>query len=492
MSGRPPRAGDRVSEYVLDERLGSGGYGEVWKAFHAHLPDVVVAVKIPTDPGWIDQLKREGALLHRLGGPHVVEVRGLDPSADPPYLVMEYVDGKSLRQLLSERRRLPPADALAVFRQALLALDGAHRAGVVHRDVKPENILLTASGDVKLSDFGLGRCVDASGSALLQSVAGGASAQAVAGTLRYMSPEQRAGEAVDARTDLYSLGLVLFEMLVGDTPQGAELPRDVDPGLPPWTDRVVSRCYSRLEKRYASAAEALAELDRLAPPAPAASGGDAREGGAPGAGTAAPPAPAARPPAEPAARVPPPRDGMGVAAVFVLVLAFLAAAGIAVLALRASAARRAAVEAVVREESQAVLLRSLAALRAAYRAQDWARVWDGLSARARSRVAEEAGYAPRDPAWQAAGPKVLADAMDGIALDDPPGALRALTRCPEGWPVSFEPAGRDRARLVCARAATEWILESGRWKLDGPEEPLPAERRPGRGPGQAAIPGKGK
>jgi hypothetical protein len=489
--GRTPRAGDRVSEYVLDERIGSGGCGEVWKAFHAHLPDVVAAVKIPTEPGWLDQLEREGALLHRLRGPHIVEVRGLDPRADPPYLVMEYVDGKSLRQVLAERRPIPPEDAAEIYRQALAALDAAHRAGVVHRDVKPENILIDAAGTVKLTDFGLGRCVDARGSELLQSVAGGPSTRAVAGTIRYMSPEQRAGLAVDARTDLYSLGLVLFEMLVGDTPQGAELPRDIRPALPAWADAVVSRCYTRLEKRYASAAEALEDIDRLvpraaAPAVPAPDGpsgggkGEGEKGGREDAGSGR----LARllgPDSADAMRPPPPGGGRAPAIVAVFVLVALFAVGFFVLVARTSKMKTEAKAAAVRAETTSNLAHARDALRLAYRDRNWSFVWGRLSERVRARLAEDYGYKGGDVVLHLDDGSILEKMMREVRPDDPPAALRALVQWPQGSPVTLQETGKDRITLFGGKASMDWVLESGTWKFDGPIESFPAGRGGGNG-----------
>ena len=120
MTAKKPSKGDRVAEYILEERLGAGGFGEVWKAVHAFLPEEVVAVKIPTNPEFIDNLRREGALLHALQGKHIVAIKGLDPYGTPPYLTMEYVAGKSLRQVLEEMKSLPLDDAVEIFQHTVL------------------------------------------------------------------------------------------------------------------------------------------------------------------------------------------------------------------------------------------------------------------------------------------------------------------------------------------------------------------------------------
>jgi len=276
-----PSANQRISEYVLEERIGKGAFGEVWRARHHVWADQLVAIKIPTDPQYIRNLQREGAAIHGLTHPNIVAARGFDPYADPPYLVMEYVPGTSLRPLI-EQRQLTPDDAVAVLRQVLAGLAHAHAHGVVHRDIKPENILIherarsegySAEGTVKVTDFGLGK---AATMAQTESIAfstsmAAAEARRIVGTLDYMAPEQRAGEPVDGRADLYACGVILCEMLTGQRPAGTDLPSDLNPASPRQLDEVFRRSYARLEKRYASAAEFLEHLENLGvqpPPLP--------------------------------------------------------------------------------------------------------------------------------------------------------------------------------------------------------------------------------
>jgi serine/threonine protein kinase len=276
-----PSANQRISEYVLEERIGKGAFGEVWRARHHVWADQLVAIKIPTDPQYIRNLQREGAAIHGLTHPNIVAARGFDPYADPPYLVMEYVPGTSLRPLI-EQRQLTPDDAVAVLRQVLAGLAHAHAHGVVHRDIKPENILIherarsegySAQGTVKVTDFGLGK---AATMAQTESIAfstsmAAAEARRIVGTLDYMAPEQRAGEPVDGRADLYACGVILCEMLTGQRPAGTDLPSDLNPASPRQLDEVFRRSYARLEKRYASAAEFLEHLENLGvqpPPLP--------------------------------------------------------------------------------------------------------------------------------------------------------------------------------------------------------------------------------
>jgi serine/threonine protein kinase len=257
---REMKTGDRISEYVLEERIGQGTFGEVWRARH-HVFNERVAIKVPTDSEFIRNLQSEGVIQHEVVSEHIVRSKGLDPWHDPPYLVMEYVAGPSLRGLLREKRALDVPTAVDYARQILEALSAAHAKGVVHRDLKPENVLIGPGGVVKVADFGLGRALATTTASImmsgsLESVSG----KSISGTLEYMSPEQRAGQDADARTDLYALGVMLFEMLTGERPSGSEMPSELAPAAPAALDEVYRRCYARLEKRYATAGEALAAL----------------------------------------------------------------------------------------------------------------------------------------------------------------------------------------------------------------------------------------
>jgi serine/threonine protein kinase len=263
------KAGLRVSEYVLEEPLGSGTFGEVWRARHHVWSSEVVAVKLPTEPQYVRYLQREGIVVHGLRHENIVRVLGLDPYADTPYLVMELVDGPSLRQVIDAHRQgLPLGVVEHVLRGVLNGLVVAHEAGVLHRDMKPGNVLLHLTGrpatelraaDVKLSDFGLGVSTGDTLRSLAQSASLARDDQLV-GTLAYMAPEVRDGaQAPDARSDLYAVGVMLFEMLTGERPAGAELPSTVRPEAGP-LDEVFRRLYARHERRYESARAVLADL----------------------------------------------------------------------------------------------------------------------------------------------------------------------------------------------------------------------------------------
>ncbi|MEZ0266820.1 MAG: serine/threonine-protein kinase [Phycisphaerae bacterium] len=277
-----PAPNQRVSEYILVEKIGAGSFGEVWKAHHHVWTDRLVAIKIPIDPQYVRNLQREGAAIHGLHHPNIVRALGFDPYADPPYLAMEYVPGSSLRPLI-KRREISPAQTVDLMKQVLRGLGYAHDQGMVHRDVKPENILIHeqcgsdgygGEGCVKVTDFGLGKAATSTavGSILYSASVHGAGAAEIAGTLDYMAPEQRGGGEIDKRADLYACGVVLYELLTGERPAGTDLPSDINPKSPKWLDEVFKRSYSRLDKRYASAQEFIAALEAGAggrlPPVP--------------------------------------------------------------------------------------------------------------------------------------------------------------------------------------------------------------------------------
>jgi len=242
-----PQSDQRVGEYVLEQPLGKGTFGEVWRARHHVWAEQRVAVKIPTDPAYLRNLQHEGVAVQGLVHPNIVRAIGFDPYADPPYLITEYIPGQSLRSTMVEQK-LSVDDAVAVMQQVLTGLRHAHAAGIVHRDVKPENILvheraasegLSTEGVVKITDFGLGK---AANDIAVTSIAYSASlnspeAKEIAGTLDYMAPEQRSGGTVDGRADLYACGVVLYELLTGERPAGTDVPSDVNSSASTFGDK---------------------------------------------------------------------------------------------------------------------------------------------------------------------------------------------------------------------------------------------------------------
>jgi len=264
--------GQRVSEYVLDRKLGAGAFGEVWLGHHHIWTDQEVAIKIPIDPLYLRNLQHEGAAVHGLVHPNIVRAIGFDPYATVPYLAMEYVPGTSLRPLV--KQNLGVSDIIAIMRCVLAGLHYAHARGIVHRDIKPENVLIhsrsttegfAAEGAVKVTDFGLGQATNktAAGSILLSQEMDAAGKNAIAGTLDYMAPEQRTGAPVDVRADVYACGIMLFELLTGERPAGTDVPSDLKPSVPAALDTVFKQAYARLEKRFPSA-EAFSEALVLA------------------------------------------------------------------------------------------------------------------------------------------------------------------------------------------------------------------------------------
>ena len=193
--------------------------GEVYRAHDAVL-DRRVAVKVlhrvlSGDAAFVERFRREARAAANLSHPNIVAVHDWGAADGIYYMVMEYVAGQSVRELLNAEGPLAPAQATDVLAQALSALDHAHRQGIVHRDVKPENLMVTRDGLVKVADFGLARAF-----ADAQITEAGT----VTGTVQYLSPEQLVGEPADPRTDLYALGIVAFELLTGRLPFSGETP----------------------------------------------------------------------------------------------------------------------------------------------------------------------------------------------------------------------------------------------------------------------------
>ena len=255
---------------------------EVRKGVDTRLGRVVAVKRLRTDLAsdatFQARFRREAQSSASLNHPSIVAVydTGEEPAADgsgvyQPYIVMEYVAGRTLREILREGRKILPERALEFTSGVLSALDYSHRAGIIHRDIKPGNVMLTPSGDVKVMDFGIARAISDASSTMTQTAA-------VVGTAQYLSPEQARGETVDSRSDVYSAGCLLYELLtgrppfVGDSPVAVayqhvrEQPRppsDHDTDLPPEIDAIVMKALAkRLEDRYQSAAAMRSDIER--------------------------------------------------------------------------------------------------------------------------------------------------------------------------------------------------------------------------------------
>ena len=265
--------------YELDGIVGRGGMAEVFRARDIRL-DRIVAVKTLRDDLARDQtfqarFRREAQSAASLNHPSIVAV--YDTGEDMvgptpvPYIVMEYVDGRTLRDLLREDRRLLPERAMEISDGVLRALDYSHSNGIVHRDIKPGNVMLTRAGDVKVMDFGIARAVSDSQATMTQTAQ-------VIGTAQYLSPEQARGERVDARSDLYSAGCLLYELLTGRPPFTGDSPvaiayqhvrenpippSRIDPEIPAWADAIVLKAMAKdPADRYQSAGEMHNDIQR--------------------------------------------------------------------------------------------------------------------------------------------------------------------------------------------------------------------------------------
>ena len=261
----PFQSNQVIGTYVLDRLLGRGAFGEVWLAHHHDL-DKVVALKIPTDPKYLQQLRREGKIIYGLEHPNIVRGYDLNTLNDPPYVAMEYVEGVALRQKIKTIGKLPEAEAMRIIRQILAALAFAHGQGVLHRDLKPENVLLTAAGVAKVTDFGLGKVqAEVAHSIIFSGSVVSGDGRSVSGTVQYMSPQQQAGESPDVRDDIYAVGIIACELLTGSRPTPAGIVKmllraKVHAVVAPMLEKALEQDRSC---RYASALEMLRAVDGL-------------------------------------------------------------------------------------------------------------------------------------------------------------------------------------------------------------------------------------
>lgn len=261
--------------YRVDAIIATGGMSTVYRGHDVRL-DRPVALKVmharyAGDRQFLTRFQREARAIARLKNPGLVAIYDQGGEAGHPFLVMELVEGGTLRELLRERGPMPPHAVAAVLQPVLDGLAVAHRAGLVHRDIKPENVLISRDGEVKLVDFGLVRAV---------AEAGITSTSVILGTAAYLSPEQVLGEETGPRSDIYSVGVMAFELLTGTTPFRADtalsvahqrLDRDVPPpsslidGVPPQFDALIACATARdPADRFGDAAEMAVELDGIA------------------------------------------------------------------------------------------------------------------------------------------------------------------------------------------------------------------------------------
>jgi eukaryotic-like serine/threonine-protein kinase len=273
--------------YELDGVVGRGGMAEVYRARDIRL-DRIVAIKtlradLARDQIFQARFRREAQSAASLNHPNIVAVydtgEDMATGVPVPYIVMEYVDGRTVRDLLQDGHRLLPERSLEIIDGVLRALDYSHQAGIVHRDIKPGNVMVTRNGDVKVMDFGIARAMSDAQATMTQTAQ-------VIGTAQYLSPEQARGERVDSRSDLYSTGCLLYELLTGRPPFTGDSPvaiayqhvredpippSRVDPDVPAWADAIVLKAMAKSPAdRYQTAGDMRADLQRAASGLPVA------------------------------------------------------------------------------------------------------------------------------------------------------------------------------------------------------------------------------
>jgi serine/threonine protein kinase len=282
----PPEVGQQLGKCRLLERIGEGAYGIVFRAKHLTL-DTDVAVKVLNLSHNKERGTRrhrfasEAKLLARITHPHLVRILDYEDDEQYPYLVLEFVAGESFSELLKRRGALPVAEAAPLIRQTIQALAAAHKAGIVHRDVKPANILISHDHHVKLTDLGMAAFIDPD---LRRS-----SDDTVCGTVSYMAPEQFHKPHVDCRSDIYALGCTFFQAITGRLPYVGETPFEVmmhhvqeqvplahavNPAVPPQVAELIMQMMAKYpEHRHQNYQELLGAFDHatrpiLPPPAP--------------------------------------------------------------------------------------------------------------------------------------------------------------------------------------------------------------------------------
>jgi serine/threonine protein kinase/TolB-like protein len=269
------KSGEKIGKYRIDRLLGQGGMGEVYVAWDDDLRRKValklMKLKAQGAENALKRFRGEAQAIARLSSPHVVQVYEFISDATAPCIVMEYVDGKSLAEVIVENAPLPVALVLNYACQSLQGLASAHRSGVIHRDIKPVNILLSNEGVIKITDFGLARSLDVESGLTAEGV--------VVGTIHYLSPEVARGETATAQSDLYSLGITFYEMLRGQVPFDDESPlrligmiaretppaiasfrSDISPAVSAWLHTLIADNPTR---RYLTAEDALRDLEKI-------------------------------------------------------------------------------------------------------------------------------------------------------------------------------------------------------------------------------------
>jgi serine/threonine protein kinase/Flp pilus assembly protein TadD len=263
-----------AARYEVIEELGKGGMGRVYKALDKEINEEV-AVKIlkpeiASDKITVERFRNELKFARKIAHKNICKMYHLAKDADTPYITMEYVKGEDLKNYIRKKRTLSDGEALSIAKQVCEGLMEAHRLAVVHRDLKPQNIMIDEKGDVKIMDFGIARSVEAPG--VTQT-------GVMIGTPDYISPEQAEGEAADQRSDIYALGVILYEMVTGSVPfkgdtalsvalkhksKLAQEPKHLNPGVSDDLNNLILICMEKdRELRYQTAAELLADIQNI-------------------------------------------------------------------------------------------------------------------------------------------------------------------------------------------------------------------------------------
>src|SRR5262245_6944707 len=267
-----------AGRYQIVDLLGVGGMGAVYKAFDRQLTRIValktILPEMSATPMALKRFKQEVLLAQSIVHKNVVRIFdiGEDSETNTKFITMDFIEGKDLKTLITERGKLPPTEGAAILRQVCQGLEAAHAVGVVHRDLKPQNIMIEQDGHIVVMDFGIARAGESRGAT---------QTGAFIGTPEYMSPEQAKTESVDARSDIFSIGLIFYELLTGKLPfQGKTVletmfkrtteraipPAEIDATVPKGANDIVNKCLQMdREKRYQSVTELLEALETFDP-----------------------------------------------------------------------------------------------------------------------------------------------------------------------------------------------------------------------------------